>query len=86
MGKLSVSLDDNLEAFVAKRVESGEYSDAGEYLRTLVEDDQKKQAAKQKLREMIDDARASGVSEKTFDEIWDAGVERARAKAKRREA
>jgi len=37
---------------------------------------------------LIDDARASGVSEKTFDEIWDAGAARgrAKAKAKRREA
>jgi antitoxin ParD1/3/4 len=85
MGKLSITLGEELEQFIAKRVESGEYDDADEYLRALVEDDRKKQEAKQKLHEMIDDARASGVSEKGFDEIWDAGVERARAKAKRRE-
>lgn len=88
MDKLSISVSDELEAFVADRIKSGEFDDASAYVNELIRLDHAKREAKQKLRDIIDDARASGVSEKTFDEIWDAGAARgrAKAKAKRREA
>jgi antitoxin ParD1/3/4 len=40
--------------------------------------DQEKQAAEGKLRKMIEEARASGVSERTFDEIWEAAAAKVR--------
>jgi antitoxin ParD1/3/4 len=80
MGKLSISVSDQLEKFVSERVASGEYIDAGEYVSDLLRRDQKKRDAYEKLGRMIDQAEASGVSKRTFDEIWDAGAERGRAK------
>ncbi len=86
MAKLSISMSDQMEAYVAERISSGEYNNTSEYFRDLVRRDQEKRVADDKLRQMIDKARASGVSEKTFDEIWEAGAARCRSKAKRREA
>lgn len=84
MAKISISMSDQMEKFVAKRVKSGEYNNTSEYFRDLVRRDQERREAREKLGRMIEDARASGVSEKTFDEIWEAGA--AKGRAKRREA
>ncbi|MDP3492482.1 MAG: type II toxin-antitoxin system ParD family antitoxin [Hyphomonadaceae bacterium] len=80
MAKISISMSDAMEEFVATRVESGEYNNTSEYFRDLVRRDQEKREAEDKLRVMIEKARASGVSEKTFDEIWEAGAAQARKK------
>lgn len=80
MAKISISMSDQMEKFVAQRVKSGEYNNTSEYFRDLVRRDQEKREAREKLGRMIDGARTSGVSERTFDEIWDAGAARARAK------
>lgn len=86
MAKLSISMSDQMEAFVAKRVESGEYNNTSEYFRDLVRRDQEKREAREKLGRMIEKARASGISERSFDEIWEAGAAKARARTKSREA
>ena len=82
MAKISISMSDAMEEFVATRVESGEYNNTSEYFRDLVRRDQEKLDARRKLRRMLDEAEASGISDKTFDEIWAEGV--ARAKRQRR--
>ena len=80
MGELTISVSSELEEFIAERVKSVEFADASAYICELIRLDHKKREAQQKLRAMIDDARASGVSEKTFDEIWEAGAAAARKK------
>ena len=80
MAKISISMSDAMEEFVATRVESGEYNNTSEYFRDLVRRDQEKRQARQQLRKMLDAAEAGGVSEKSFDEIWEAGAEQARRK------
>ena len=82
MAKISISMSDKMEKFVSERVESGDFNNTSEYFRDLVRRDQEKRDAESKLRVIIEKARKSGVSEKTFDEIWEAGV--AKAKRKRR--
>lgn len=88
MDQLSISVSDELEEFIAERVKSGKFADASAYISELIRLAHERREGQLKLRALIDDARASGVSEKTFDEIWDAGATRgrAKAKAKRREA
>jgi antitoxin ParD1/3/4 len=83
MAKISISMSDTMERFVTERVESGDYNNTSEYFRDLVRRDQKKREAEDKLRGMIQKARASGVSERTFDEIWDAAAEKVRRKKSR---
>jgi len=80
MAKISISMSDAMEEFVATRVASGEYNNTSEYFRDLVRRDQEKREARQKLRKMLDDAEASGVSEKSFDEIWEIGAAQGRLK------
>ncbi len=84
MAKISISMSDEMEQYVANRIAAGDYNNTSEYFRDLVRRDQEKREAEDELRRMIEKARASGVSERTFEQIWDAGV--ARAKAKRRGA
>ena len=80
MGKISISMSDQMEEFVSERVESGAFNNTSEYFRDLVRRDQQKLAAEDKLRAMIQEARASGVSEETFDQIWDRAIEEHRRK------
>lgn len=82
MAKISISMSDKMEKFVAKRVESGDFNNTSEYFRDLVRRDQEKKTAEAKLRRMLDEAEASGMSELSFDQIWDGAV--ARHKQKRR--
>ena len=39
MATLNVSLPDNLKTYVAQRVHNGEYSNASDYIRTLIRKD-----------------------------------------------
>ena len=82
MAKISISMSDKMEKFVAKRVESGDFNNTSEYFRDLVRRDQEKKRAEAKLRRMLEEAEASGMSELSFDQIWDGAV--ARHKQKRR--
>lgn len=82
MAKISISMSDQMEKFVEQRVESGEYNNTSEYFRDLVRRDHARREANEKLGRMIDRAEAGGLSERTFDQIWDAGVARAKARVK----
>jgi len=84
VAKISISMSDAMEAFVATRVESGEYNNTSEYFRDLVRRDQEKREAEDKLRKMLDEAEASGLSDKSFHEIWGEAVERYKRKQRGR--
>jgi antitoxin ParD1/3/4 len=81
MAKISISMSDAMEKYVAERIATGDYNNTSEYFRDLVRRDQEKREAREKLGQMIDKADAGGLSERTLDEIWDAGVARAKVKA-----
>jgi antitoxin ParD1/3/4 len=83
MAKISISMSDKMEKFVADRVKSGDFNNTSEYFRDLVRRDQEKREAEDKLRVMIEEAEASGFSSKTFDEIWGEAVERHKRKRRR---
>jgi antitoxin ParD1/3/4 len=80
MAKISISMSDEMEKFVEERVGSGDYNNTSEYFRDLVRRDQEKRAAEDKLRAMIIEARAGGVSKRSFNEIWDSAEEKFRRK------
>jgi antitoxin ParD1/3/4 len=76
VAKISISMSDAMEEFVAGRVESGEYNNTSEYFRDLVRRDQEKKVAEAQLRTLIQRAIKSGISKKTPREIWAAAEER----------
>ncbi|ADU13448.1 type II toxin-antitoxin system ParD family antitoxin [Asticcacaulis excentricus] len=76
MAKFSISMTDRMALTVQRRVEQGDYNNVSEYFRDLVRRDEEKQAAEDRLRDMLDKAEASGVSDVSFDNIWNDAEER----------
>jgi antitoxin ParD1/3/4 len=64
MGKVSVSLDEQSWSWLEEQA-----ADAESYVNALVHQDQQRKA-EAKLREMLEEADASGVSEATIEDIW----------------
>ncbi|HTN40608.1 MAG TPA: hypothetical protein VLZ84_05615 [Asticcacaulis sp.] len=65
MGKISISLDEEAGAWVQSQA-----GDAETYVNDLIHKDQQRKAAEAELRDMLEEADASGVSERTIDDIW----------------
>ena len=69
MAKVTISMPDPMRAYVSKRIASGQYGNVSEYFRDLVRRDQERIGAMLELRDMLDRAEASGISDKSMDEI-----------------
>jgi antitoxin ParD1/3/4 len=69
MAKLTISMPDAMEQYVAERVDSGQYGNVSEYFRDLVRQEREKQEAIAALRERLDRAEASGISKRKVPEI-----------------
>lgn len=65
MGKISISLDDQSWSWLEEQA-----GDAETYVNALIHQDQQRKAAEAELRDMLEEADASGVSERTVDDIW----------------
>ena len=76
MIRKTISMPDEMGAWIESRIQSGEYSNDSEYFRDLVRHDQERQDAIKQLRQMLDDAEASGVSDKTVGDIWEEAKSR----------
>lgn len=72
----NINLTEKHASFIRERVESGEYQDASEVVRAglrLLEDRQAdKRAREEQLGAMLDEAEASGLSDRTPREVWAA--------------
>ncbi|MDD5319809.1 MAG: type II toxin-antitoxin system ParD family antitoxin [Methylococcales bacterium] len=71
MQRKTITLTDQMEDWVKAQVESGKYGNDSEYFRDLVRRDQERQEAETRLRSMLDDAEASGLSDLSPKDIWD---------------
>jgi antitoxin ParD1/3/4 len=76
MAKISISMSDKMEKFVADRVESGDFNNTSEYFRDLVRRDQEKREAEDKLRTIIRRSLKSGIGKRSPEEIWAEGEKR----------
>jgi len=65
MGKMSVSLDEQSWSWLEEQA-----GDAETYVNALIHQDQQRKAAEAELRQMLEEADASGVSERTVADIW----------------
>jgi len=82
MATLTVSLPDEMTEFVEARV-GDDFADTSEYLADLVRQDREKRIAE--LRRIVEEARASGVSTRTTEEIFAEAVAIAKARGTYRE-
>ena len=80
MATMNVSLPDPMKAWVESRTQDGRYSNASDYVRDLIRRDQDRQQAIAELQQIVDDALASGVSDRSFPDILDAAQREARQK------
>jgi antitoxin ParD1/3/4 len=70
MTRKTITIPNAMEAWVKSQIASGRYANDSEYFRDLIRRDQERRGAEAQLRKMLEEAEASGVSDKTLDEIW----------------
>ena len=70
MAKISITMSDDLGAFVRGAMKDQKFDTTSEYFRHLVRQEYERQRDERDLRKMIDEGLQSGVSEDTVDAIW----------------
>lgn len=70
MAQMNVSLPEGLKAWAESRVAEGRYSSTSDYVRDLMRRDQEDADRIRFLQAKIDEARASGLSELSVDEVF----------------
>ena len=60
MATMNISLTEKLKNFVDAKVESGDYSNASEYIRTLIRKEQDHTKAIDELQELLNEGDVSG--------------------------
>lgn len=60
MATMNISLTDKLKNFVEEKVESGDYSNASEYVRELIRKEQDRAKAIAEIQVLLDEGEASG--------------------------
>jgi antitoxin ParD1/3/4 len=78
MMEITIALPQALLDYAQEQVGAGTYADVGDFVRDLLRRDQ---AARDRLWGAIDEGDASGISERSFEEIIEAARERARSRA-----
>jgi antitoxin ParD1/3/4 len=81
MATMNISLPDPMKSWVESQTDGVRYANSSDYIRDLIRRDQERSAKIAHWQRLIDEARASGVSEKTVDQIF----EEARAEYERRQ-
>jgi antitoxin ParD1/3/4 len=70
MATMNVSLPDPMKSWVEKQVRTGQYSNASDYVRDLIRQDQEYQDKRETLIKALIAGENSGVSERTVGDIW----------------
>ena len=68
---LTLSLPEDLDEFVSRRVREEAYVDAGEYLRALIRADRRR-TVEEKIERLVEEALESGPPETMTDADWAA--------------
>lgn len=82
MATMNVSLPDPMKAWVEEQSRGGRYANASDYVRDLIRRDQERTAKIAHMQTLVDEALASGISDKSVDEIFDEAM----AEVERRQA
>ncbi len=69
MSSMNVSLPAPMKGWVEKKANSGQYSNTSDYVRDLIRRDQERDAKIAHMQKLVDEARASGMSERSMGEI-----------------
>lgn len=81
MSRLTISMPDQMSAWVEAQVNTGRYGNVSEYFRDLVRRDQeRRETAVADLRTLLERAETSGISDLSFSDILQAARAEARQK------
>ena len=69
MATMNISLPDRMKEWVEQQVATGRYANASDYMRDLVRRDEERTAAYTTLEKIVEDAYASGVSERSPEDL-----------------
>ena len=86
MATMNISLPDPMKGWVEEQARSGRYSNTSDYVRDLIRRDQDRTAKIAHMQALIDEGLASGVSDRTREEIRQAGRAMATGERAGREA
>lgn len=78
MATMNISLPASMKAFVESQVATGQFSNASDYVRDIIRE---REEAVDRLRALLDEGEASGVSPLSFKEIMDGIRERHSSRA-----
>ena len=66
---MNISLPAEMTTWVEQQIRLGRYGDASEYVRDLIRKDQVRAGKVARMQMLVDNARASGISTNSMDEI-----------------
>lgn len=70
MATMNISLPAPMKNWVEAQAEEGRYSNSSDYVRDLIRRDQERQEKIANMQRLVEEARASGISNDTVDDIW----------------
>jgi len=70
MATMNVSLPDPMKRWVEDQIKTGHFSNASDYVRALIRNDQEYQDKREALIKALLAGEKSGQSERTLDAIW----------------
>lgn len=71
MATMNISLPDQMKAWVEAQSADGRYANSSDYVRDLIRREQIRAEKIANMQRLVDEAYASGFSDKSVDEIFD---------------
>ncbi len=69
MASMNVSLPAPMKGWVEEKANSGQYSNTSDYVRDLIRKDQERDARIAQMQTLVDEARESGISTSSMQDI-----------------
>lgn len=69
MAEYTFSLPEPMNHYLNQQIHSGQYATISEYIGELIRKDQRSQSAAIELKNLLDEAEASGISNESMSEI-----------------
>ena len=77
MATMNISLPEQMKEWVEAQTADGRYSNSSDYVRDLIRKEQTKAEKIAHLQGLITEGIESGISSKSFDEVWKTSREKA---------
>lgn len=79
MSMMTFDLPDVMKRWVEDEAAAGGHGDLGEVVRDLIRREQKRRAKIAGMQRLVDEGRASGISPRSIEDIWQNALQRASA-------